>query len=119
MRRTHSQPADLHQMRTGCQQQHDKTDLTRLENYRMYYLGALLATRKVLGMVLSPDWRTNEKPYREATLRLIIQDKRSMQLFMDGCYDICFRNHKRDRKGKVIWAEAYFAERRTRYEEVR
>ena len=47
------------------------------------------------------------------------KDKRSMQLFMDGCYQICFRNHKKDKKGKVTYAEAYFAEQRTRFEEVK
>ena len=102
-----------------CQPQHDQTDLTKLGDYGMYYLGALLAVKKVLEMILSPDWKNDEKPYREAILRLITKDKRSMQLYMDGCYDICFRNHKHDKKGKVTWAEAYFAERRIKYEEVR
>ena len=101
------------------QQEHDATDLQRLQNYGMYYQGALLAVRKVLEMINSPDWKNNEKPYREAILRLITQDKRSMQLFMDGCYDICFRGHRKDKKGKVTWAEAYFAERRTKYQEIK
>ena len=101
------------------QQLPDQTDLRRLQDYGMYYLGALLAVKKVLEMIQSPDWKNNEKPYREAVLRLITQDKRSMQLYMDGCYDICFRNHRQDKKGRVTWVEAYFAKRKTKYEEVK
>ena len=101
------------------QQQHDAINLSKVQDYGMYYLGALLAVTKVLEMIQSPDWKINEKPYREAILRLIVKDKRSMQLFMDGWYQICFRNHKKDKKGKVTYAEAYFAEQKTRYEEIR
>ena len=100
------------------QQRHDATDLHRLQDYGMYYLGALLAVKKVLEMIQHPDWRTQEKPYRDAILRLIVKDKRSMQLFMDGCHDICYRDHKRDRKGRLTWCEAYFADRTTRYKEI-
>ena len=100
-------------------QQHNQTDLTRLKDYGMYYLGALLAVKKVLEMIQSPDWKNDEKPYREAILRLITKDKRSMQLYMDGCYQICFRNHRKGKNGKVSYAEAYFAERKAKYEEVK
>lgn len=109
----------MEQNKMTIQQQHNTTDLTRLDDFGMYYLGALLAVKKVLEMIQSPDWKNNEAPYREAILRLIIKDKRSMQLFMDGCYQICFRNHQKNKKGKVTYAEAYFAEQKTRYEEIR
>lgn len=90
-----------------------------VEYYGAYYLGALLAVKKVLDMIQSPDWRIMEKPYRNAILALITKDKRSMQLFMDGCYEICFRNHLKDRQGNVKSCEAFFAKRRTGYVEVK
>jgi len=83
--------------------------------YGAYYLGALLAAKKVIELIYGEEWKGMEKPYREATLSLITKDKRSMQLFMEGCYEICYRNHVRDKKGKVKSCEAYFAERRVTY----
>lgn len=94
-------------------------DEQNVEYYGAYYLGALLAVTKVLEMMDEVDWKHLEKPYREATLRLITKDKRSMQLYMDGCYDICYRNHVKDKKGKVKFCEAYFADRRVIYKEVK
>lgn len=89
-----------------------------IEYYGAYYLGALLAAKKIVEMMAEEEWKHLEKPYREATLRLITKDKRSMQLYMDGCYDICYRNHVKDKKGKVKSCEAYFAETRTVFKEV-
>ncbi len=90
-----------------------------IEYYGAYYLGALMAVTKVVEMMNEEDWKHLEKPYREATLKLITKDKRSMQLFMDGVYDICYRNHVKDKKGKVKSCEAYFADRRVEFKEVR
>lgn len=89
-----------------------------VEYYGAYYLGALLAVKKVVEMMNEEDWKHLEKPYREATLKLITKDKRSMQLYMDGCHEICYRNHVKDKKGKVKSCEAYFADRRVMYKEV-
>lgn len=87
-------------------------NLQQIHDYGTYYLGAMLAARKMMDMLQHPNWRLNEKPYREATLRLITRDKRSMQLWMDDCYYIHYRNHKKNAKGKVIWCEAYFSTER-------
>lgn len=86
-----------------------EVDLRRIHDYGTYYLGAMLAARKMAEMLQDPSWRLNEKAYREATLRLVLRDKRSMQLWMDGCYYIRYRDHKKNTKGKVIWCEAYFS----------
>ena len=103
----------------NTQQEHEQTDLTRMEDYGMYYLGALLAVKKVVEMMQGEAWKNLERPYREAELRLITQDKRSMQLFMDGTHTICYRGHQRNKKGKLTWVEAYFADKKTRWEEVK
>lgn len=92
-------------------------DEQNVEYYGAYYLGALLAVTKVLEMMNEVEWKHLEKPYREATFKLITKDKRSMQLYMEGCYDICYRNHVKDNKGKVKSCEAYFADRRVIYKE--
>ena len=42
-----------------------------------------------------------------------------MDLFLTGEYEIRFRNHKNDRRGKCIECEAYFARLTTTIEEVR
>jgi len=90
-----------------------------VEYYGAYYLGALLAAKKVIEQYVNKPWQGENKVYREAELTLITRDKRSMQLFMGGVYDICYRNHERDKKGKLIKCEAYFADRRTEFREVR
>ena len=90
-----------------------------VEYYGAYYLGALLAAKKVIEQYVNKPWQGENKVYREAELKLITRDKRSMQLFMDGVYDICYKNHKRNAKGKLIYCEAYFADRRTNFVEVR
>lgn len=84
--------------------------MEKIEYYGAYYLGALLAVKKVIEMMDEVEWKHLEKPYREATLKLITKDKRSMQLYMDGCHEICYRNHVKDKKGKIKSCEAYFSD---------
>lgn len=94
-------------------------DEQNIEYYGAYYLGAMLAVKKVVEDYINKSWTGDNKVYREAELALITRDKRSMQLYMDGVYDICYRNHKRNAKGKLVSCEAYFADRRTEFKEVR
>ena len=61
-----------------------------VEYYGAYYLGALLAAKKVIERYANKPWQGDDKVYREAELTLITRAKRSMQLFMDGIYDICY-----------------------------
>lgn len=89
-----------------------ETNLQQIHAYGLYFLGAMLAANKMADMLNDPAWRLNAKPYQEATLRLILRDKRSIQLWMEGCYYIHYRNHKKNAKGKVIWCEAYFSNER-------
>lgn len=90
-----------------------------VEYYGTFYLGALLAVNKILDLINEEDFKRMEKPYREAIFKLISKDKRSVQLFMDGIYQICFRNHVKDKKNKVKSCEAYFADRRLILKEIK
>lgn len=82
--------------------------------YGAYYLGALdgvmafIRSLKVAGRKpKADDWL-----YLEAELELATRSKRNMQLFLDGT-EMCYRNHQRDKKGKLKSVECYFVERRT------
>lgn len=56
--------------------------------------------------------------YTDAVFKLIISDLRYTGMFLTQSNPICYRNHKRDKKGKLISVEAYFAEPVTIYREV-
>jgi hypothetical protein len=60
----------------------------------------------------------DNKVYRDAVFRLITSDLRYMGMFLTESHDICYRNHKWDKKGKLISCEAYFAEKVVIYKEV-
>ena len=60
----------------------------------------------------------DNKVYRDAVFRLITSDLRYMGMFLTESHDIYYRNHKRDKKGKLISCEAYFAEKVVIYKEV-
>lgn len=48
-----------------------------------------------------------DEVYNKAVVRLVLSNKLSAKLFMAGCYNFRFRNHKRDKNGKLISVEAY------------
>ena len=47
--------------------------------------------------------------YEKAELDLILSSQDNTRHFLCGDYRIHYRNHKRDKKGKLIKVEAYFA----------
>lgn len=83
-----------------------KIDLHKMVFYAAYYQGALMAAKRLTPYI---EWnpRGDDRVYRDAELALITQSKRSMELFMDGT-PVRYRNHERDKKGKLIKCEAYF-----------
>lgn len=100
--------------------EHDiKINVQRLAMYASYYQGA-----RDMGQKLMERLMTDSKPkgeewvYLEAEWRLFMSSKRNCQLFLDGT-DIRYRNHERDKKGKLIRCEAYFVERHTIFTEVK
>lgn len=81
-----------------------------LEYYGAFHLGALIAANKIIDDYVKPSYTGENKVYRDAELRLITKDKRSMQLWLEGTHRIGYRNHERDKKGKLVRCEAYFIE---------
>ena len=51
--------------------------------------------------------RYEEMVYTKAIVNLLISDLRNVQEYLLGT-NICFRNHVRDKKGKLVSCEAYF-----------
>ena len=96
-----------------------KVDLQKVMYYGAYYLGALQATRRVTEDVLTGDKPKGEDwIYLKAEWDLITASKRNMQLFLDGT-PMRYRNHKRNKKGKLEWCECYFVEHQNVITEVK
>lgn len=90
-----------------------KISVQRLAMYASYYQGARDMVQHLLERII-----TDSKPkgddwiYIAAEWRLLLSSKRNCQLYLDGT-EIRYRNHERDKKGKLISVEAYFVERLT------
>ena len=81
--------------------------------YSAYYLGAIQAVQEVTRQLIEGDKPKGEDwIYLDTFWKFITQDKRHMQLFLDGT-EIRYRNHQRNKKGKLMSVECYFVERRT------
>lgn len=52
--------------------------------------------------------RSDDRVYTKAIVNLLISDLRNVQEYLLGT-NIVFRNHVRDKKGKLMSCEAYFA----------
>lgn len=93
--------------------EHDiKINVQRLAMYASYYQGARVVGMKVLEKI--PELRkarTDAWVYIEAEWKLYTSSVRNMQLYLDET-EVRFRNHQRDKKGKLISVEAYFVQRR-------
>jgi DNA polymerase elongation subunit (family B) len=88
-------------------------DLRKVLHYGAYYMGAIQAVQEVTRQLLEGDKpKKDDWIYLEAFWKFITKSKRNMQLFMDGT-EIRYRNHVRDKKGKLKSVECYFVERRT------
>ena len=93
-------------------------DLRRVQQYSAYLQGAMAATETFV-KCFPQITKGKDAPYNKAIIELAISSKRNMDLFLTGEYEIRFRNHKNDRRGKCIECEAYFARLTTTIEEVR
>ena len=85
-----------------------KINLQNIIYYGAYYKGALQTALRLIPYVMQ-NYRGDEKVYIKSELDLITASKRNMQLWLDGT-QMCFRNHKRDKKGKLESVECYFVE---------
>lgn len=81
-------------------------DLHRLVFWSAYILGAMDAATRLRPYV---EWnaRGDEKAYRDAEMDLVTKDRRSLDRFL-GHHRIGYRNHQRDKKGRLVHCEAYF-----------
>lgn len=91
-----------------------KVNLLNIQHWSAYMQGA----RRAFLYLMEHENDYDNKIYRDAVFRLITSDLRYMGMFLTESHTICFRNHKRDKKGKLISCEAYFAEKVTIYKEV-
>ena len=98
-----------------------KVSLNNVIQYSAYIQGARMA------MLRYREWietgkrgrKGEERIYLDAEYRLIISDLRHTALWLEGITAIYFRNHVRDKKGKLVSVEAYFGERVTTVREIR
>ena len=91
-----------------------KVNLLNIQHWSAYMQGA----RRAFLYVMEHGDDYDNKVYRDAVFRLITSDLRYMGMFLTESHDICYRNHKRDKKGKLISCDAYFAEKVVIYKEV-
>ena len=97
-----------------------KVNLQNLVYYGAYYMGALDAVRKIFPTLFSSDRKPKGEDwiYLQAEWELITSSKRNMQLWLDGT-EMRYRNHKRNKKGKLESCECYFVEYRNVITEVK
>lgn len=109
---------DFEAIRQAATTENLGVDLRRVQQYSAYLQGARAATEAVV-KCFPQITKGKDAPYNKAIIELALSSKRNMDLFLTGEYEIRFRNHKNDRKGKCIECEAYFARAITTIEEVR
>ena len=91
-----------------------KVNLQNIIQWSAYMQGA----RQALLWMLEHEDEFDNKVYKQAALKLITSELRYVGMFLTQQNQICFRNHKRDKKGKLVSVEAYFAEAVTVYREI-
>lgn len=85
--------------------------------YGAYYGGVLMAMAFVRDNVV-PIMKGEDRVYMEAVFDLVTKRKDNARRLLEGEYEVRFRNHEKDKRGKVVKCEAYFAKRVTTYKEV-
>ena len=95
-----------------------KVNLQHIAMYAAYYQGALMAVRKATDSLLNNKPKKDDWIYLKSEWDLITSSKRNMQLYLDGT-EMRYRNHKRNKKGKLESCECYFVERRNVIQEIK
>lgn len=94
-----------------------KINLQNVMYYGAYLLGAQMVANELIPYVMK-NYRGDDKAYIKAELDMITSSKRNMQLWLDKT-PMRYRNHKRDKKGKLESCECYFVEYRNVITEVK
>ena len=95
-----------------------KVNLQHIAMYGSYYQGALMAVRKITDSLLNNKPKKDDWIYLKAEWEFITSSKRNMQLYLDGT-EIRYRNHQRNKNGKLESVECYFVEQRNVIMEVK
>lgn len=95
-----------------------KVNLRHIAMYAAHYQGALMAVKEVTKSLLINKPKKDDWIYLKAEWDFITSSKRNMQLWLDGT-EIRYRNHKRNKKGKLESVECYFVEHRNVITEVK
>jgi len=96
-----------------------KVNLQHISMYAAYYQGAIMAVKEVTKRLLNGNKpKKDDWIYIKAEWDLITSSKRNMQLWLDST-EMCYRNHRRNRKGKLESVECYFVERKNIIQEIK
>ena len=94
-----------------------KINLQNVMYYGAYLLGAQMTASKLIPYVMQ-NYRGDDKVYIKAELDTITSSKRNMQLWLEDT-PMRYRNHKRNKKGKIESVECYFVEYKNVIKEVK
>lgn len=92
-------------------------DLRRVAEYSAYLQGALAAFQ-AFADEFPQIFKGKDAAYHKAVFELATSSKRAADLYLSRAYQVRFRNHKVDKKGKLLSCEAYFAQPVTTIREV-
>ena len=96
-----------------------KVNLQHIAMYAAYYQGAIMAVKEVTKRLLNGNKpKKDDWIYIKAEWDLITSSKRNMQLWLDST-EMRYRNHRRNRKGKLESVECYFVERKNIIQEIK
>lgn len=87
--------------------------MERLHDWSLRMQGArqILLRLKDCGMFTPAEWKGENAIYNKAMLDWLLADPRHIDVFLTaGDYDGRFRNHKKDKKGKLVSVEFYMIE---------
>ena len=95
-----------------------KLDMRKLATYSAYLQGARTAMLAFCNE-FPQIFKGKQAVYNKAVVELATSSLRNTDLFLSGEYQIHFRNHENNKKGKCVKCEAYFAEQVTTNVEVK
>ncbi len=87
---------------------------TQKPEHILPYSIRLLAIKQLLNRCLDDGYfdchKKEDAIYNKAVIKLCISDSRASDEFMAGGNGFRFRNHKKDKNGKLVSVEAYLPE---------
>lgn len=95
-----------------------KLNMGNLNTYSAYLQGARAAMLAFCDE-FPQIFRGKEAVYNKAVVELATSSLRNTDLYLSREYEIHFRNHENNKKGKCVKCEAYFAEQATTNVEVK